>query len=746
MTNLTTTSSGYIDKNKEIFLNQFHNPYNNMKENKIKKINGKDILELFDKVPYNVFKQQDKNKWQKLRITEKTNATWDKTHFGIETGIKNGITVIDVDNFEKFSKNFLCNMPFTDYIYKPISMNCLITLSSKCFCVNTEKLKDLCKCKICKDDTKRGLHLYFKYNPNFITKSYEKDYGFEIFNDKVKVITQGKFYPVIKEVSELTEIDVVFYEIYDVIDNNDKEFVDEDKYILNEKELNNITKKDIQWKYSNGYYIPQTSSCIVSKKDHSTIGKNYGYINNKKLIFKCHSAGCDNEKEFKLPKEIYKMFEEKHVVKIDEEKLNSNDFSRELLDDLITGSFGEKGILIKSNAYKVVEYLNNFLCYFKNTHCFSFREDKEDIYRLCKKNDVITRIGTNAFNNYFMKYDNSLKFIKPVFVVNENDPVLKNNVYNNYKRPKFTICNSFEELEKICPLFIDYLKRIISDNDERVFNYLIHYISTMFQVGRTNQCLVFKGKRGVGKSTFGDILKLINESEPNEYSKNINDITEIMSKFNSLDERCIITTIEEVVTDAGSYHSVQNKLKDLITNQDVKLEKKGIDAIMVPSQNNILIFTNNLNPVEITAENRRYLLLYIKDYEIGNTKYFKSVKEEVKQNIEMIRGFFYNFKRCYDLSEIRPITEEELKLRELNRPSQKVFIDEEIQQYLDCDKKDIERSFNNIYIEYLNFCNSENIKKPMAKNYFSMYLKENGYEIKKVKIDEDNRPRMVFKI
>ncbi len=174
--------------------------------------------------------------------------------------------------------------------------------------------------------------------------------------------------------------------------------------------------------------------------------------------------------------------------------------------------------------------------------------------------------------------------------------------------------------------------------------------------------------------------------------------------------------------------SVQKKLKDLITAESIKMERKGVDALMVPNQNNIIILTNNLNPVEITDDNRRYLILYVPDHEMGNANYFINVKKEVIQNIEYIRGFLYKYQYEDNLNKIRPVTLAEVNLRELHKPPIQQFIEEEIDKYVNGANNNDDRMFMSIYDSYELFCKNMQ-KKPLSIKYFSLYLKENGFVI-----------------
>ena len=78
------------------------------------------------------------------------------------------------------------------------------------------------------------------------------------------------------------------------------------------------------------------------------------------------------------------------------------------------------------------------------------------------------------------------------------------------------------------PVFYDFLKRVISDNDIQVYTWLINYISKMFQVGMSKQLLVLQGEMGTGKSTLCEIISLIISDM---YSQTLNDIHQMDSQL-----------------------------------------------------------------------------------------------------------------------------------------------------------------------------------------------------------------------
>ena len=99
-----------------------------------------------------------------------------------------------------------------------------------------------------------------------------------------------------------------------------------------------------------------------------------------------------------------------------------------------------------------------------------------------------------------------------------------------------------------------------------------------------------------------------------------------------MSETCIITQIEEVVGNGADYHRVHNKMKSLISEDLVSIEKKGIDMYMAKSFNNYILLTNFYNPVPVTEENRRFCVMRVSEAERNNYEYFQKLREGVKEN------------------------------------------------------------------------------------------------------------------
>lgn len=374
----------------------------------------------------------------------------------------------------------------------------------------------------------------------------------------------------------------------------------------------------------------------------------------------------------------------------------------------------------------LIDYINKFVCKVNYPHAYGWRNNTKDVYDLRSGEKVKDRIRfgfdcqdpvINWKNN-----DNSLLFNK--FEFNPGKVVNENENYNLYIRPNIKECPENFEKEH---LFFSFLKDIICNGDEALYHYLLNYIAKMVQVGKTGQAVVLLGGKGTGKSTFCEIMKGIIGPD---YHQVVNDIERLTTNFNSIYEKCIITQVEEIVSNGADYHKVQNKLKTLITEDDIIIEKKGVDSYMSKSFNNYILVTNYSNPVNVTDDNRRFCIIRVSNQVQNAYEYFKRLRHSCNEQIEELRHFFYNYSFVDDLNSIRPKTEEEMDLVELNKSPEQKFIEQRL--VLDLEPTHHCRTIEYIYDEYKQFC-IEIKRKSLSKEYFSKMLKGSGYKTERLR-------------
>lgn len=380
----------------------------------------------------------------------------------------------------------------------------------------------------------------------------------------------------------------------------------------------------------------------------------------------------------------------------------------------------------------LIDYLNNFVCIFDNPYGYGFRRDTSKRFKFMSLSDIKTNIryglektAPHYDNISWFDHDNKLIYDNVVFQVN-NDNVKKND-YNLYIRPSM----KKHRPDILNHIFFDYIKRVISSDDSRIYNYIINYISFMVNEGQTGQILVFMSKMGCGKSSFIDCLKYIIGEE---YHTIINDISSLKNHFNAHLQNTILTQVEEVPYGAGEYNKLNQMLKTLATENDILITKKGIDSYKSKSNNNFILLSNEVNPINITRDNRRVFITTISDCEQNNTSYFKLLKQQVLNDVEELRDYFYNYEYVYNLNSIRPFTRDEEEIIEYHRCSIDIFFngemddDEGVFKYDETNEGVNENNeLNNVYNEYSMYCDNIN-KKKRSREYFTKNLKRYGYK------------------
>src|SRR5690349_10304717 len=110
------------------------------------------------------------------------------------------------------------------------------------------------------------------------------------------------------------------------------------------------------------------------------------------------------------------------------------------------------------------------------------------------------------------------------------------------------------------------------------------------------------GDMGSGKSSFTETLSFI---IGDAYYMPYDDIERVTARFNGSMQKAILTSVEEVINNAGEFFKVQNTLKTIITEKKRFIELKGLEGYTIESNNNLVLITNGYNPyyiTELTAE------------------------------------------------------------------------------------------------------------------------------------------------
>lgn len=226
--------------------------------------------------------------------------------------------------------------------------------------------------------------------------------------------------------------------------------------------------------------------------------------------------------------------------------------------------------------------------------------------------------------------------------------------YPNCEYPKnhynsFVPCNASklpEEKKDIEPI----LKHIsiMANHDEKVSCFMIQFMAQIVQQPHVlpGIAILLYGQEGSGKdiliSWFGK--KILGN---HQYSA-IGDIGDVLRKnFNSFIENKFLLHSDEVNRQSMDKKTMEN-LKRMITGTDIRIERKGFDAIDVPSYTRFWMTTNNADALKTSMTDRRLTIVMSSNEMCKDINYFKELSEYLNRP-EVIRAF-YDYLMTIDIS------------------------------------------------------------------------------------------------
>lgn len=165
----------------------------------------------------------------------------------------------------------------------------------------------------------------------------------------------------------------------------------------------------------------------------------------------------------------------------------------------------------------------------------------------------------------------------------------------------------------------------LCEDDKDCADYMIKWLAFKLQhLGdKCGTCLILTGAEGCLKSGFCKMLMemLIGE----QYSCEVNDIDQIIAKFNSHTQNMVLIVGDEIMNFEGKYKKGISTMKNKITAKKALIERKGQDTMVVNDCASYIITTNDDNPVYIQSDNRRWFMVKCSLPNVGGTEYCKKV-------------------------------------------------------------------------------------------------------------------------
>lgn len=142
--------------------------------------------------------------------------------------------------------------------------------------------------------------------------------------------------------------------------------------------------------------------------------------------------------------------------------------------------------------------------------------------------------------------------------------------------------------------------------DEVYRNHLLNWMAWLVQnLGdKPKHALIIQGEvNGTGKSFIGKVLaRILHEANVSIVPQN-----GLSGRFNNWAMACKLILIEELR--ASDKRAVKESLHDIITEERINIERKGIDSFMIDSCFGVMAFTNDDAALDLDNTDRRYLVI-----------------------------------------------------------------------------------------------------------------------------------------
>ncbi len=388
--------------------------------------------------------------------------------------------------------------------------------------------------------------------------------------------------------------------------------------------------------------------------------------------------------------------------------------------------FEKKHSLIVNKSLYIKEAEDDVIFMKENQLITSYKHIKYSEPALNKKNEMIGMKDDNCFIKKWINDENIRKY-ETIAVY---PPPLKcpTNVFNLWKPfqiSKYT--DKYVKDEEGLEMFKNHVK-ILCGNDENVSEYIIKWIGQMFQYPavKTNVPTFISGE-GAGKGSLLELLS--NMMGPGKVLVTTTPSRDVWGSFNGLMSNCFLVNLNEMSKKETA--DAEGKIKGLITDTQLTINKKGIDPYLINSYNRFMGTTNSEDPVKTKKGDRRNNIIRSSDEKCGDKQYFKDLIGKFK-DINVMRTIYDYLMSIQELDKFGelpvPETEYQNDMKEQYRDNYDRWIESYITEYQNEDVEYLKLGGEAQYKLFVEWSNKNGIK------YETSSIKM-GLGIKRLNID-----------
>ena len=307
-----------------------------------------------------------------------------------------------------------------------------------------------------------------------------------------------------------------------------------------------------------------------------------------------------------------------------------------------------------------------------------------------------------------------------------------------------------EPKEGNCERFLGHIRDVIAGGNHHHFNWVLDWCADAAQdpSNPKGTCLVLRGPEGSGKGTFANTMGEIF----GVHYRHLIDDSHLNSNFNAHMSDALFVFADEITW--GGNKKTAGKLKGMVTEKSLLVERKGVDAVTYRNMVHMVIASNSDWVIPAGTNSRRWFVLDIPETRAKDHDYFDKLYKELDNGgHEAFLHFLLNRKIKTNLREA-PTTEalRDQQLRSVVDDNTVIawWIDrlhKESMDVADLDYDPNNRGQNpwpsevrkpDLYEDYLDWCGSKHYA--ISSIVFSTELKKLGFRVYKARRGDSRIP------
>jgi hypothetical protein len=190
---------------------------------------------------------------------------------------------------------------------------------------------------------------------------------------------------------------------------------------------------------------------------------------------------------------------------------------------------------------------------------------------------------------------------------------------------------------------LDHLRDVITGPDH--LDFFVAWLAQQVQdpADITRVAIVLQGKQGVGKNMIFDfyidsVLGAGSRNNPIDGAgyRTAKPSEDVFGKHSTAQQNKVFVMVDEIHSD--EMRPLMNKLKDRITGATVNINPKNKTEYTVCNLCNFMFTTNDMNPLRLESEERRFVVFGCNGCKKGNAEYFKGLKTHLCRD-DVARAF-----------------------------------------------------------------------------------------------------------